>query len=97
MSDLKVIKKWLLRYIKYNIIGLSVFMVNIVIYVIIFPIFGEWAYIIVSVDGGVMEFALITYVNRTKRGIIFESCKPIDGNTKKDRSSYSEQLPDTKI
>ena len=98
MSEGKVIKKWVLRYIKYNIIGLTVFLINIIIYVVIFPFFGEWAYIIVSIDGGVMEFALITYVNRTKRGIIFDSCKQTDGKTnEKGQPPCAEQLPDSKI
>ncbi len=72
--------KWGWRYIKYNIIGLSVFLLNIVIYVVIFNYLGEWSYIVVSVNGGVIEFALISYFNKTKRGVIFESCIsiPID-------------------
>jgi hypothetical protein len=80
MSKLRTLfKKWLLRYIKYNVIGLSVFLLNIVIYVIIFPFLGEMSYVVVSVNGGVIEFALIAYVNQTKKGIIFDSCIPIDG------------------
>ena len=75
------IKKLVWRYIKYNIVGLTVFLINIVLYVIIFPVFGEWSYIIVSVDGGVMEFALITYINKTKKGIIFEACPPTDSKS----------------
>ena len=67
-------KKWLWRYIKYNIIGLTVFVLNIGIYVIIFPFLGEWSYIIVSVNGGIIEFALIAYFNKTKKGIIFDAC-----------------------
>ena len=82
MSKLRArIKKWAWRYIKYNIIGLTVFLINIVLYVIIFPFLGEWSYIIVSVDGGVMEFALITYVNKTKRGIIFDACASINSKS----------------
>ncbi len=75
-----IFKKWALRYIKYNVIGLSVFMLNIVIYVIIFPALGEWSYILVSVNGGIVEFALIAYFNKTKRGIIFESCMAVESN-----------------
>ena len=73
-----LIKKWVLRYIKYNIIGLSVFLLNIAIYVIIFNYLGEWAYIVVSVNGGVIEFALISYFNKTKKGVIFDSCIPVE-------------------
>jgi hypothetical protein len=73
-----LIKKWIWRYIKYNIIGLSVFLLNIAIYVVIFNYLGEWAYIVVSVNGGVIEFALISYFNRTKKGVIFDSCTPVE-------------------
>ena len=72
------LKKWIWRYIKYNIIGLSVFLLNIVLYyLILFPFFGEQSYIIVSVIGGVIEFTLITYFNKTRKGVIFDSCPPI--------------------
>jgi hypothetical protein len=71
-------KKWVLRYVKYNVIGLTVFALSIVLYVFLFNFLGEWAYILVSVNGGIIEFALITYFNRTKKGIIFDSCSPID-------------------
>jgi len=79
MSKFKALfKKWALRYIKYNVIGLSVFVLNIVLYVFLFNFLGEWAYIAVSVNGGIIEFALISYFNRTKKGIIFDSCPPIE-------------------
>ena len=68
--------KWLWRYLKYNIIGLTVFSLNIAIYIIIFPFLGEWSYILVSINGGIIEFTLIAYVNTTKKGIIFEACTP---------------------
>ncbi len=68
------LKKWFLRYLKYNIVGLAVFALNIAIYVIIFPFIGEMSYIIVSVNGGIIEFSLIAYVNKTKKGVIFDGC-----------------------
>ena len=71
-------KKWVLRYAKYNVIGLSVFALNIVLYVVIFNFLGEWTYILVSVNGGIIEFALISYFNKTKKGRIFDSCSPIE-------------------
>jgi hypothetical protein len=76
-------REWGWRYIKYNAIGLSVFLLNIVLYVIIFSSMGEWPYIVVSVNGGILEFALISYFNKTKKGIIFESytCTPNEINS----------------
>ena len=79
MSKLKEqFKKWASRYIKYNIIGLTVFLLNIVLYVLLFNALGEWAYVVVSVNGGIIEFAAISYFNKTRKGIIFESCPSID-------------------
>ncbi len=74
-------QEWSWRYIKYNIIGLAVFLLNIGLYVIIFNSLGEWSYIAVSVNGGIIEFALISYFNKTKKGIIFESCTCAPSNS----------------
>ena len=80
MKNLKAsLLKWFLRYVKYNVIGVSVFLLNIVLYyTILFPVFGEQAYIIVSLIGGVVEFVLISYFNRTKVGIMFETGSSVD-------------------
>ena len=79
MNNLKkLFKKWALRYIKYNVIGLTVFLFNIILYVLLFNSLGEWAYIVVSVDGGIIEFVAISYLNRTKKGIIFDGCSSND-------------------
>lgn len=69
-----LLQKWGWRYIKYNAIGLTVFLLNIVLYVYIFNFLGEWSYIVVSVNGGIIEFALISYFNKTRKGMIFDSC-----------------------
>lgn len=83
MSHLSTkLQKWGLRYIKYNVIGLSVFLLNIIIYILIFNSFGEWSYIVVSVIGGIIEFTLISYFNKTKRGMIFDSCTPNEDKSK---------------
>ena len=71
----KSIKKLILRYIKYNIVGTFVFGIGLVVYVVLFPIFGEWTYVISSVSGGVLQFSLITILNLTKTGKMFESCQ----------------------
>ena len=71
----EMFKKWTWRYIKYNVIGLTVFLLNIVLYyVILFPLLGEVSYIVVSVNGGIIEFTLISYFNKTKKGVIFDGC-----------------------
>ena len=83
MDALKdIFKKWTWRYIKYNIIGLAVFLLNIILYyTILFPFLGEVSYIVVSVNGGIIEFALISYFNKTKNGVIFDSCTPHDSKS----------------
>jgi len=75
MSKAELTKKWAWRFIKYNIIGIAVFLLNIALYyVIFFPVFKESAYIIVSIIGGIIQFGLITFFNKTKRGVMFDSC-----------------------
>ena len=80
MSKLRtVVKKLVWRYVKYNIVGLTVFALSIALYYgILFPLLGEPSYIVVSIIGGIIEFSLLTYINKTKKGVIFESCLPID-------------------
>jgi hypothetical protein len=65
--------KWLLRFIKFNIVGFGVFLVGTVIFVFAFSSFGEWTWVISSGSGGLLQFFLISYLNTTKRGKIFES------------------------
>ncbi|MGA3061176.1 MAG: hypothetical protein ABSD92_12535 [Candidatus Bathyarchaeia archaeon] len=78
------LKKWLWRYIKYNTIGLTVFALNLVLYVVLFNFLSEWAYIIVSLNGGIIEFTLIAYFNQHKKAVIFDTgactchCAPIE-------------------
>lgn len=85
-------KKWGWRYVKYNIIGLSVFLLNIVLYVVIFNALGEWSYIVVSVNGGIIEFALISYFNKTRKGMIFDSCTCTSSDSKQTKISNNNSL-----
>jgi len=92
MSKLALIKKWVLRYIKYNIIGTSIFLISLALYyLLLFPAFGEQAYIVVSILGGIIQFSLISYFNRTKRGIMFDSCRPLDVNKPNQTTDNSLQ------
>jgi hypothetical protein len=67
--------EWLLRFIKFNIIGLGGFLVVTCIFVFAFSFFGEWTWIVASGTGGLLQFFLISYLNTTKIGKIFESSK----------------------
>jgi hypothetical protein len=68
-------KKWLLRFIKFNVIGFSVFLIASAIFAIFFNTFGAWTWVVANGFGGIMQFTLTTYVNRTKIGKIFDSCE----------------------
>lgn len=68
-------KKWLLRFIKFNVIGFSVFLISSAIFAISFNTFGAWTWVVANGFGGIMQFTLITYFNRTKIGKIFDSCE----------------------
>jgi hypothetical protein len=65
--------KWFLRFIKFNIVGFGVFLVGTVIFVFAFNSFGEWTWVVSSGSGGLLQFFLISYLNTTKKGKIFES------------------------
>jgi len=67
--------KWLLRFIKFNIVGFAGFLVGTGIFVFAFTSFGEWTWVVASASGGVLQFFLISYLNTTKKGKIFESCE----------------------
>ena len=68
--------KWFIRYIKYNLVGLTTFGIGLTLYYsFLYSFFGEQAYIIVSILGGIIEFTLISYLNKTKYGKMFESCE----------------------
>lgn len=71
----KTVKKWLLRFIKFNVIGFIVFLVATAIFVLSFSTFGVWTWLVANGVGGVLQFSLITYLNRTKMGRIFDSCE----------------------
>jgi hypothetical protein len=66
-------KKWLVAFIKFNIVGFIVFLVGTAIFAFAFNTFGAWTWLIASGTGGILQFSLISYLNTTKRGKIFDS------------------------
>ena len=73
--DLKeTAKKWIMRFIKFNIVGFIVFLIGTAIFALAFSTFGAWTWFIASGSGGILQFILISYLNKTKRGKIFDSC-----------------------
>ena len=68
-------KKWILAFIKFNIVGFIVFLVGTAIFAVLFSTFGAWTWLIASGTGGILQFSLISYLNTTKKGKIFDSCE----------------------
>jgi hypothetical protein len=68
-------KKGLFAFIKFNIIGFIIFLVGTAIFSLAFSTFGAWTWLIASATGGILQFSLISYLNTTKRGKIFNSCE----------------------
>jgi hypothetical protein len=68
-------KKWIIRFIKFNLVGIVVFLVGTAIYSVAFSTFGFWTWLVANGTGSVLQFGLIEVVNRTRRGRIFDSCE----------------------
>jgi O-antigen/teichoic acid export membrane protein len=68
-------KSWIVRFIKFNVIGTVVFLVGTAIYAAAFPTFGAWTWLIASAGGGFLQFILISYFNKKKKGMIFQQCE----------------------
>jgi len=56
-------------------IGFTVFLIGTAIFAMAFSTFGAWTWLVANGVGGILQFSLISYLNRTKRGKIFDSCQ----------------------
>ena len=68
-------KSWLIRFIKFNLVGTVVFLVGTAIYMVFFSRFGFWTWLVANSVGGVLQFSLIAMLNRTEKGKMFDSCQ----------------------
>ena len=76
MRNIKdALRRLAIRYVKYNVIGVTVFLMGTTIYVLAFPAFGAWTWLLANGFGGVVDFSLITLFNKTKKGHMFDSCE----------------------
>ena len=66
-------KKWIIRFVKFNIVGFIVFLVGTAIFTVAFSTFGAWTWLVANGFGGLLQFSLLSYLNRTRRGKIFET------------------------
>jgi len=62
---------WVLRFTKYNLVGMVTFVVGTVVFWLAFNTFGAWTWLIANCFGGILEFSLIDYINKTRNGRIF--------------------------
>jgi hypothetical protein len=69
------VRKWILRYVRFNLIGTSVFCVATFVYWWTFPQFQAWTWIVANSFGGILQFSLTTYFNQKKKGEMFEGTK----------------------
>jgi uncharacterized membrane protein YvlD (DUF360 family) len=53
-------------------VGTAVFLVATAVYAAFFNTFGFWTWLIANGVGAILQFTLITYLNRTKKGKIFD-------------------------
>ena len=67
--------KWAWRYIKFSIIGIVVWAISTTLFFILFPVLGQYAWF-VTLGTGVIEFAMLSVVNKHSKGVMFESHKP---------------------
>lgn len=66
---------WIMRFIKFNIIGFTVFLISTVIYSALFSFLGFWTWLFANAAGSVLQFSLINYFNSKKNGNMFSSCE----------------------
>ena len=83
----KKAETWVVRFLKFNIIGFSVFLVASVVFAMFFPYFGIWTWLIANGFSSVLQFFLISYFNKKKKGLIFEQAYAVN----QERSLVTEE------
>jgi len=71
----ETVLKWAVRYIRFNFVGFIVFLIGTVIFEFTFHTLGAWSWFVASAVGGILQFILISYLNRTTRGKIFDTAE----------------------
>jgi len=73
-------KTWLVRFVKFNLVGTLVFLIATAIYSVSFNTFGFYTWLIANSIGAVLQFSLIALLNRTRKGKIFDTCQQTSSN-----------------
>ena len=71
-------RTWITRFIKFNLVGFAVFLIGTTMFALAFPYFGAWTWLIANGSGSVLQFALISYFNRKRIGVMFEQCPTVE-------------------
>lgn len=65
------IYKIVVKFVKFNAVGTCVAVVNLGIFALLFNYFGESAILCTYPVGAVIEFTLLSKLNKTRKGNIF--------------------------
>ena len=66
------LRDWIIRYIRFNLIGTAVFCVATILYWLMFPMFAIWTWVVANSLGGILQFSLTTYFNKKQKGRMFD-------------------------
>ncbi len=67
-------RSWVLRFARFNLIGMFVFFIGTIIFAFVFSYFGPWTWLVANGAGSILQFLLISFFNKKKGGVIFEQC-----------------------
>jgi putative flippase GtrA len=65
-------KTLILRFIKFNLVGFVVFLVGTAVYALLFNTLGFWTWLVANAFGSILQFSLLTYFNKKKKGAMFD-------------------------
>jgi len=63
--------KWWIRFIKFNAIGIIPFLIATPLFLLLFPTYGAWAWLMVNAVGAATHFLLIEFFNKHNYGFMF--------------------------
>jgi len=63
--------KLLFQFIKFNLIGISGFVLGTIIYWLMFTNFQMWSWVVANLCGGILQFSLIRFFNKRKKSLMF--------------------------
>ncbi len=80
-------RSWVLRFVRFNLIGMFVFFIGTIIFAFVFSYFGPWTWLVANGAGSILQFLLISFFNKKTTGVIFAQCPSTKGATDLPRST----------